>query len=81
MHSLRYPLWTPLPPVKSAAPVSRSSRSAAKFGPQDLTRALRQISVGLEGREERQVPAVSGVSPASDQLKDRPNLRFGRLVY
>jgi hypothetical protein len=43
---------------------------------------LRQIRIGLEGREERQVPyAVSGVSPAADQLKNRANLRFGKLVH
>ena len=54
----------------------------AEFGPQDLLWPLRQIRVRLEGREERQVPhAVSGVSPAPDQLKNRPNLLLGKLVH
>lgn len=51
-------------------------------GDQDLLRPVRQIRVGLEGPEERQVPyAASGVSPAPDQLKDRPDLRLGKLVH
>jgi hypothetical protein len=56
----------------------RSTERVLRIG----DRPLRQIRIGLERREERQVPyAVSGVRPAPDQLKDRPNLRFGKLVH
>jgi hypothetical protein len=67
---------------QSAVPVSRSSTSAAESRPRDFLRPPRQTRVRLEGREERQVPcAVSGVSPAPDQVKSWPNLRFGKLVH
>ena len=56
--------------------------SAAEFGPQDFLCPLRQIWVGLEGREERQVPyAVRGVSSVPGELKDWPDLRLGKPVH
>jgi hypothetical protein len=56
--------------------------SAAEFGPQDLLRPLREIRIRLEGREEPQIPCtVRSISPAPDQLKNRPNLLLGKLVH
>ena len=68
-------------PAASRTPVSHSSNSAAEFGAQDLLGPLRQLRVGLERSEGRQVPAAAplDVQTAADQLQGRPQLSLREL--
>jgi len=70
-------------PAASSTPVSHSSMSAAEFGAENLLRPLSQIRLGLEGCEERQVPALLAVlcHPAANQLQGWPQLSLGKLIH
>ena len=63
--------------------MSHSSMSAAEFGAEDLLRSLSQVRLGLERREERQVPSLPTMLryPATDQFQSWPDLVLGKLIH
>ena len=70
-------------PAARSTPVSHSSTSAAEFGAENLLHPLSQVMLGLEGREERQVPALPAVLryPAANQLQSWLDLVLGKLIH
>jgi hypothetical protein len=63
--------------------VSHSSMSAAEFGAENLLRPFSQIRLGLERREERQLPSLPAMLryPTADQLQGWLDLILGKLIH
>ena len=63
--------------------MSHSSISAAEFGAENLLRPFSQIRLGLERREERQLPSLPAMLryPTADQLQGWLDLILGKLIH
>ena len=63
--------------------MSHSSMSAAEFGAENLLRPFSQIRLGLERREERQLPSLPAMLryPTADQLQGWLDLILGKLIH